>query len=129
MGKALLAFAPQETVDAVIDNGLDRYTPFTIVAAPALRRALAIVRTTRVATTRQELRLNTAAVAVPVVAGGGAVVAALELTTGGAGYQLHVIQSAVVVAARSLSRELTASQRRTRPDRFAVLQGPIGRAG
>jgi DNA-binding IclR family transcriptional regulator len=82
-----------------------------------------------VATPRQELRLNTAAVAVPVVAGGGAVVAALELTTGGAGYQLHVIQSAVVVAARSLSRELTASQRRTRPDRFAVLQGPIGRAG
>jgi DNA-binding IclR family transcriptional regulator len=129
MGKALLAFAPQETVDAVIDNGLDRYTPFTIVAAPALRRALAIVRMTRVATTRQELRLNTAAVAVPVVAGGGAVVAALELTTGGAGYQLHVIQSAVVVAARSLSRELTASQRRTRPDRFAVLHGPMGRAG
>ena len=109
MGKALLAFAPQETVDAVIDNGLDQYTPFTIVAAPALRRALAIARMTRVATTRQELRLNTAAVAVPVVAGGGAVVAALELTTSGAGYQLHVIQSAVVVAARSLSRELTAS--------------------
>ena len=81
MGKALLAFAPQETVDAVIDNGLDRYTLFTIVAAPALRRALAIVRTTRVATTRQELRLNTAAVAVPVLAGGGAVAAALELTT------------------------------------------------
>jgi DNA-binding IclR family transcriptional regulator len=124
MGKALLAFAPQETVDAVIDNGLDQYTPFTIVAAPALRRALAIARMTRVATTRQELRLNTAAVAVPVVAGGGAVVAALELTTSGAGYQLHVIQSAVVVAARALSRELTTrQQRRARPDRFAVLQG------
>jgi hypothetical protein len=69
------------------------------------------------------LRLNTAAVAVPVVAGGGAVVAALELTTNGAGYQLHVIQSAVVVAARALSRELTAGQRRTRQDRVAVLQG------
>ena len=115
---------PPETVDAVIDNGLEQYTPFTIVAAPALRRALAVARMTRVATTRQELRLNTAAVAVPVVAGGGAVVAALELTTSGAGYQLHVIQSAVVVAARALSRELTASQRRTRPDRVAVLQGP-----
>ena len=79
MGKALLAFAPPETVDAVIDNGLDQYTPFTIVSAPALRRALAIARMTRVATTRQELRLHTAAVAVPVVAGGGAVVAAIEL--------------------------------------------------
>ena len=123
MGKALLAFAPPETVDAVIDNGLDQYTPFTIVSAPALRRALAIARMTRVATTRQELRLHTAAVAVPVVAGGGAVVAAIELTISGAGYQLHVIQSAVVVAARALSRELAAGQCRTRPDRFAVLQG------
>jgi hypothetical protein len=52
-------------------------------------------------------------------------VAALELTTTGAGYQLHVIQSAVVVAARALSRELTAGQRRTRPDRLAVLQGSL----
>ena len=35
-----------------------------------------------------------------------------------------MIQSAVVVAARALSRELTAGQRRTRPYRVAVLQGP-----
>src|SRR4051812_14905335 len=115
MGKALLAFAPQETVDAVIDNGLDQYTPFTIVAAPALpsrgprpppapapararpppasprqapaaavtdpapdqsppspiaapparRRAPAPARRPGGAPPRQELRLNTAAVAVP----------------------------------------------------------------
>jgi DNA-binding IclR family transcriptional regulator len=122
MGKALLAFAPEETVEEVIHDGLEQYTPFTIVSAPALRRALAVARMTRVATTRQELRLNTAAVAVPVVAGGGAVVAALELTTVGSGHQLHLIQSAVVVAARALSRELTASQRRS-PDRITVLSG------
>jgi hypothetical protein len=107
----------------VLDNGLEQYTPFTIVAAPTLRRALAVARMTRVATTRQELRLNTAAVAVPVVAGGGAVVAALELTTGGPGYQLHLLQSAVVVAARALSRELTASQHRRWPGPVEVLTG------
>jgi DNA-binding IclR family transcriptional regulator len=123
MGKALLAFAPDETVDEVLENGLERYTPFTIVAAPTLRRALAVTRMTRVATTRQELRLNTAAVAVPVVAGGGAVVAALELTTAGPGYQLHLLQSAVVVAARALSRELTASQHKRWPGSVAVLTG------
>ena len=123
MGKALLAFAPAETVDEVLDTGLEQYTPFTIVAAPALRRALAVARMTRVATTRQELRLNTAAVAVPVVAGGGAVVAALELTTSGPGYQLHLLQSAVVVAARALSRELTASQHRRWPGPVAVMAG------
>jgi DNA-binding IclR family transcriptional regulator len=120
MGKALLAFATPETVDAVIDNGLDQYTPYTIASASALRRALALTRMVGVATARQELRLNTAAIAVPVVAGGGAVVAALELTTRGPGSQLHLIQAAVVVAARALSRELTESQRRSRLDRLAV---------
>jgi DNA-binding IclR family transcriptional regulator len=123
MGKALLAFAAPETVDAFVDNGLDQYTPYTIVSVAALRRALALTRMTGVATARQELRLNTAAVAVPVVAGGGTVVAALELTTSGAGAQLHLIQPAVVVAARALSRELTASQRRSRLDHVAVLRG------
>ena len=63
-------------------------------------------------------------VAVPVVVGGGAVVAALELTVGGAGHQLHVIQSAVVVAARALSRELTADQHRAGPHQLAVLRRP-----
>jgi DNA-binding IclR family transcriptional regulator len=123
MGKALLAFAAAETVDEVLENGLEQFTPFTIVAVPTLRRALAVARMTRVATTRQELRLNTAAVAVPVVAGGGAVVAALELTTRGPGYQLHLLQSAVVVAARALSRELTASQHRRWPGPITVLPG------
>ena len=65
MGKALLAFSPPEIVDAVIERGLDPYTPFTIVTPHGLRRALAITRMTLVATARQELRLNTAAVAVP----------------------------------------------------------------
>jgi len=124
MGKALLAFASRHVVDDVIDDGLERYTPFTIVSAQALRRALAIARMTRVATARQELRLRTAAVAVPVVVGGGAVVAALELTLGGAGHQLHLIQSAVVVAARALSRELTADQHRAGPHRLADLLRP-----
>jgi DNA-binding IclR family transcriptional regulator len=117
MGKALLAFSPPETVDAVIESGLDPYTPFTIVTPQGLRRALAITRMTLVATARQELQLNTAAVAVPVFASGGNVVAALELTTPGAGTQLHLIQSAVVVGARGLSRDLAASQCRSRPSR------------
>jgi DNA-binding IclR family transcriptional regulator len=117
MGKAMLAFSPPDVVDAVIQNGLDPYTPFTISTAHSLRRALSIIRMTLVATERQELRLNTAAVAVPVFASGGNVVAALELTTTGPGTQLHLIQSAVVVAARGMSRDLVASQcrRSSRP--------------
>jgi DNA-binding IclR family transcriptional regulator len=115
MGKAVLAFSPPEIVDMVIDNGLEQFTPFTLVTPQGLRHALSVIRMTCVATARQELRLNTAAVAVPVFACGGNVVAAVELTTSGAGSQLHLIQSAVVVAARGLSRELVASQCRSRP--------------
>ena len=70
-----------------------------------------------------ESREHTAAVAVPVVAG-GAVVAALELTVRGAGHQLHVIQSAVVVAARTLSRELIADQRRAGQERLVIVKSP-----
>jgi DNA-binding IclR family transcriptional regulator len=120
MGKALLAFSPPEIVNMVIENGLEAYTPFTIVTPQGLRRALAVARMTRVATARQELRLNTAAVAVPVFGSGGSVVAALELTTSGVGTQLHLIQSAVVIAARALSRELATSQCRNRPSRSMI---------
>ena len=110
MGKALLAFSTPEIVNDVIENGLNQFTPFTVVTAAALHRELKICRMTQVAMTRQELNLNISAVAVPVFIGGGQVVGAIELTTSGAGYQLHQLQSAVLVAARGLSRELTASQ-------------------
>jgi DNA-binding IclR family transcriptional regulator len=85
----------------------------------AILRTFSNGASTRVATARQELRLNTAAVAVPVFASGGNVVAALELTTTGMGTQLHFVQSAVVVAARALSRDLVASQCRSREYRSA----------
>ena len=110
MGKALLAFSPADTVNGIIEAGLDQYTPFTIVTANALRRELAVIRMSQVASTRQEFSLNTAAIAVPVFVVGGRVVAALELTVNGAGYQVHAFRPAVVVAARGLSRQLVASQ-------------------
>ena len=113
MGKALLAFSAPDIVNEVIENGLAQYTPFTVVTAAALHREFKIIRMTQVAMTRQELNLNISAVAVPVFIGGGQVVGAIELVTTGSGYQLHTSQSAVLVAARGLSRELTAGQCRT----------------
>jgi DNA-binding IclR family transcriptional regulator len=123
MGKALLAFSGPEIVNEVIENGLDQFTPFTVVTAAALQRELKITRMTQVAMTRQELNLNTSAVAVPVFIGGGQVVGAIELTTTGAGFQLHLLQSAVLVAARGLSRELTASRCRNLTGAGALHHG------
>jgi len=125
MGKALLAFSAPETVASIVDNGLDQYTPFTIRTAGALRRELAVIRMSQVASTRQEFTLNVAAIAVPVFVVGGRVVAALELSVTGAGYQVHAFRPAVMVAGRGLSRQLVASQCRNQfpPDRRPQLFG------
>ena len=121
MGKALLAFSGPDIINDVVENGLVQYTPFTVVTAAALHREFKIIRMTQVAITRQELNLNISAVAVPVFIG-GQVVGAIELATTGSGYQMHLLQAAVLVAARGLSRELTASQCRS-------VTRNLGRAG
>lgn len=129
MGKALLAFSPLDIVDAVINNGLEEYTPFTIVSASALRRTLAIIHMTGVATARREFHLNTGGVAAPVFGSGGQVVAALELVATSGIDQLRLVRSAVVVAASALSRELISSMRRAQPGRLVVLPASIPAAG
>jgi DNA-binding IclR family transcriptional regulator len=110
MGKALLAFSPPELVDAVIEASLEKFTPYTLTTGERLRRALAVTRLTRVAVCRWELELGSAAVAVPVFGGGGAVVAALELRIRDLRGSLDNLQPALIVGARCLSRELATSQ-------------------
>jgi DNA-binding IclR family transcriptional regulator len=105
MGKALLAFSSPQVVDAVIAKGLPRYTPFTLTSPERLRRALATIRLTRVAVSRRELDLAASAVAVPAFGAGGGVAAALELTVADP-QDFRLVQPPLIVAARSLSREL-----------------------
>jgi DNA-binding IclR family transcriptional regulator len=110
MGKALLAFSPPRLVDAVVDAGLERYTPYTLTTGDRLRRALAVTRLTRVALCRWEMELGAAAIAVPIFGGGGMVVAALELKVRDLRSDLNAMQPALIVAARCLSRELATCQ-------------------
>jgi DNA-binding IclR family transcriptional regulator len=110
MGKALLAFSPRSLVDAVIDRGLQRFTPYTLATPDRLRRALAVTRLTRVALSRWELDMGVSSVAVPVFGGGGALVAALELRVRDLRSDLRVMQPVLTVAARGLSRELAISR-------------------
>jgi DNA-binding IclR family transcriptional regulator len=105
MGKAMLAFAAPERVEQVIAHGLERYTPFTVTNADRLRRGLAIIRLTRVAVSRREYDPALSAVAAPVFGAGGKVVAALELEVRDP-QELRPLQPPLIVAARSLSREL-----------------------
>lgn len=106
MGKALLAFSPPHLVERIAASGLQRFTPHTITSVDRLRRHLSVVRLTHVAVCRGELDPECSAVAVPVFAGGGAVVAALEAGVRDLGGERRVLQPVLTLAARSLSREL-----------------------
>lgn len=125
-GKALLAFSPAHVVEGVIAAGLKPFTPYTLTAPERLRRALAVTRLTRIAVSRWELDLGCSAVAAPVFGAGGHVVAALELKVRDLRSDLQTLQPALVVAARSLSREL-ASTASAGPRRFAAapVVGPL----
>jgi DNA-binding IclR family transcriptional regulator len=111
MGKALLAFSSPRTVDMVVAQGLTAITPYTLCTPDRLRRALAVTRLTRVAVSRWELELGVSTVAAPVFGAGGHVVAALEVRVRDLRSDLQVMQPALMVAARSLSRELASSPR------------------
>jgi DNA-binding IclR family transcriptional regulator len=109
MGKALLAFSSPRTVDMVIARGLERFTPFTLTTPERLRRTLGVTRLTRVAVCRREFDLDSSSVAVPVFGAGGSVIAALELEVHDP-RDLRQMQPPLVVAARTLSRDLASSR-------------------
>lgn len=114
LGKALLAFAPPATV-AALARRLTVYTPQTLDSPERLRRALRAIRLTRLAISRGELVAGDVAVAVPVFAPGGAVVAALEVEVADSHVDFRVCQAALTVAAGALARELAAATDPARP--------------
>ena len=77
VGKVLLAFADDQLVEQALQM-LTPVTPYTVTDPRAMRAQLAEIRRTRVAPSRQEHRLQTAGIAVPVF-GGGHVIAAVGI--------------------------------------------------
>ncbi|HET7477525.1 MAG TPA: IclR family transcriptional regulator [Dermatophilaceae bacterium] len=106
LGKALLAFSPARTVDILFAGGLKRYTAYTLTTPDRLRRALAETRLTCVAVSRSELTPGSNAIAAPVFGAGGSLLAALELRVNDLRSEVPHLQPALLIAARSLSRQL-----------------------
>ncbi len=108
-GKVLLAYMPEEELAEHLDGTLTGFTPHTLTSPDALREQLRQVRETGCATAREEYEDGLNAVAAPVRAHDGTVVAAISAS--GPAYHLSVDQfpqvcEAVTRAAAEVSRRM-----------------------
>jgi DNA-binding IclR family transcriptional regulator len=111
LGKAMLAFMPDQMLDDLTSEALPKLTKHTHTAV-VLRRELAAVRDQGVATERDEAVLGESSVAAPIFDSAGAIAGAI----GVAGDTERIMPrgpakgmtAAVIEAARGISRELGA---------------------
>jgi DNA-binding IclR family transcriptional regulator len=107
-GKVLLAFRLDEAQQELLSRPLARFTPKTITNPDELRKELARVCERDWASTHEELEVGLNAVAAPIRAHDGAVVAAVSAS--GPSYRLAV-ESYPAVAQRVLAAASTISAR------------------
>ncbi|MBB3044760.1 helix-turn-helix domain-containing protein [Nocardioides sp. LMS-CY] len=107
-GKVLLAFGDPSLLERVVENGLPRLTPATITSERALRAALADIRRTGVAISREEASAGTASVAAPVFAEGRDAVAALAVVGAADSIDTARLAQPLRTVAHALSRALQA---------------------
>lgn len=108
-GKVLLAHLDEEALDALLQRPLERFTPRTITSVGELRAQLRRVREEGYATAVEEYEEGLNAVAAPVRARDGSVVAAISAA--GPAYRLGPddlprAAEAVIEAAQEISRRL-----------------------
>lgn len=105
LGKALLAFAPQQEIRRVLAGQLHGYTDRTITTAEGLGKALRATRSCGMAVAIDELSVGHWAVAVPLLGPAG-VVASLEMSGAGSLPPMRTVAPVLRYAATALRRRL-----------------------
>jgi len=108
-GKVLLAFGGTALCDAVVEQGLQRFTPDTLCDPAALREEMDAIRSRRYALVHEEREAGLCAVAVPVCDHSGGVAAAMGLAGPTARFdeqRVAELLDALLASAAALSREL-----------------------
>lgn len=117
LGKALLAFQPEEVIERAIAQGFKGHTPNTIVNARAFRQELAAVRARGYAIEDEEIETGLRSIAAPVRNHAGYVVAAIGI----AGPVHRITKKVLLAFARELLEATdTVSQRLG----YQALQAP-----
>ncbi|MFF5989478.1 IclR family transcriptional regulator [Prauserella flavalba] len=104
-GKVLLAHGGPELLDDVLAHGLSRRTPHTITDPTELRSALAHIRQTGVAVSRNEASMGTASVAAPICDSTGTVVASVSVVMPDDRIDVPQLIPLVKTIARAISRQ------------------------
>jgi IclR family transcriptional regulator, acetate operon repressor len=107
VGKAILAFSPDEALERVISAGLPRIGPRTITAPGLLRRALMKIRTEGLAHEREESGTGVVCVAGPVLDAAGEARAAISISGWSNRVRAERVAPAVKTTALTLSRTLS----------------------
>lgn len=123
MGRALLAWAPQQQVDQVTDAGLRAYTKRTVTDATEFRRALRRVRDQGWSLVAEELEEGLLSVSAPIRERSGAVVAALASSTSSGRSDVDRMREEIVPLVLKCASEISAdlghhATRRTGRDGF-----------
>jgi IclR family transcriptional regulator, acetate operon repressor len=106
VGKAMLAFSPQQTVRAVLEGDLPRLSERSTVAPGLLAKELARIRRAGVAYDHEESGLGIVCAASPVLGVDGEVLGALSVSGWSGRMRLDQVSPAVHTAALALSRTL-----------------------
>ncbi|MCE0764200.1 IclR family transcriptional regulator [Pseudonocardia kujensis] len=106
VGKALLAFGPPERLTAVLEAGLTRRTPRTVILPGLLGRELEEVRRSGIAEEHEESAPGVACVAAPVLGPTGTAVAAVSIAGWVNRLRPARVTAAVSTTARALTRTL-----------------------
>jgi DNA-binding IclR family transcriptional regulator len=106
VGKVLLAHGDGALFDALLERGLERFTPETVTDPVHLRRELADCRRTGTAIVREELTPGGDSVATRIMDAEGRVVAALSVVVRSGSVSLTAAVPSVVTSGLGISRRL-----------------------
>lgn len=109
LGKAMLAFSTRSVVTRVMEAGLSRRTPYSIVEPGALSRELTRVRAGGFALDREEAALGAACVAAPVLLDGVAV-AALSVSVPSVRFNAAALVPLVCAAADRVAADYASTE-------------------
>ena len=112
MGMVLLAFSPPPVVDVVLMRALTSPHGDAVSNRDHFVQSLRRARVRHLAAIWNELEPDRSSIAVPVFKTGGLIAAALEARVSNPSAQLFVVRSALIVAGRSLTRQLSSTMPR-----------------